>query len=138
MANAKLRVRLPEAIRRRMLEHAAAAPGEEVCGLIGGAHGRLLDYHPVTNAAADRTRAYLVAPHEQVAVLRRMHERGRELCGIFHSHPASAAEPSASDRDQAAWPGVYYFIASMRTTPPALNAFLFDGDSFLTVSLADE
>ena len=121
-----------------MLEHAASAPAEEVCGLIGGDGRCLLDFYPVPNAAADRRTGYLMAPREQIAVMRALRDNGQVLAGIFHTHPFTEAEPSATDLALAAWPGVYYFIASTAVTPPQLNAFLFDGRSFLAVLLADD
>jgi proteasome lid subunit RPN8/RPN11 len=121
-----------------MLEHAASAPGEEVCGLISGDGESLIGYHRVRNAATDRKVHYLMEPEDQIAVLRALRENGQVLAGIFHSHPATAAEPSATDLAQATWPGVYYFIASMDGAPPELNAFLFDGRSFHAVSLIND
>jgi proteasome lid subunit RPN8/RPN11 len=117
-----------------MLEHALAAPGEEVCGLLGARDGRPVHYYPVTNDAPDRAGRFLMNPGEQIAAMRRMRTEGEELFGIFHSHPAAPAAPSPIDLELAAYPGTLYFIASLAGAPE-LKAYRFDGAGFVPVPL---
>ena len=126
---------LPAALRRQMLEHALAAPGEEVCGLVGGRRGTLLHYYPVANDAPDRARRFFMNPAEQVDAMRRMRAGGEELMGIFHSHPLAPAEPSAMDLELAAYPGTVYFIASLAGSAPEFKAYRYDGAAFAPLLL---
>jgi proteasome lid subunit RPN8/RPN11 len=127
-------IELPESLRRRMLDYALASPGEEVCGLIGGSGWRLRSWYPVPNAAPDRARRYLMSPEDQIDALRRIRDAGEELLGIFHSHPDAPAEPSAVDREMAAYPGVIYFIVSLQGDPD-LQAWRFDDPGFSRLEL---
>ncbi len=44
-------------------------------------------------------------PTEQFRVLEELRREGRELVGIYHSHPGGAAAPSNVDLEEACWPG---------------------------------
>ena len=126
---------LPAALSRRMLEHALASPGEEVCGLVGGRGGAPVRYYPVANDAPDRAREFLMNPAQQIDAMRSMRNAGEELLGIFHSHPTAPAAPSATDLRLAAYPGTVYFIASLAGTAPELRAYRYDGAAFSDMTL---
>jgi proteasome lid subunit RPN8/RPN11 len=135
MTTAAESLALPAALRQQMLEHALASPAEEVCGLVGGRDGRPVRYYPVVNDAPDRARRFLMNPGEQIATMRRMRDAGEDLLGIFHSHPAAPAEPSAADFELAAYPGTIYFIASLAGASADLRAWRFDGNGFRPLQL---
>ena len=113
-----------------MFEHALASPDREVCGLLGGMQQQLTAYYPVRNIAADQGSEFLMDPAEQIDVMQQLRATGESLTGIFHSHPGSAAQPSALDRRLAYYPDTFYFIMSLLTQPPELKAWYFDGDCF--------
>ena len=121
---------LPETLRQQMLEHALAAPREEVCGLVAGRDRTPVRYYPVANDAPDRARRFCMNPREQIDAMRRMRAAGEDLLGIFHSHPEATADPSATDLHLASYPGTIYFIASLAASPPDLRAFHYDGATF--------
>lgn len=129
------KVQLPPELRRQMIDVALASPGLEVCGLLGGTGDDLQSFYPVTNIDTDAARAFLMEPRQQIATMRMMRDRNESLRGIFHSHPATVAEPSATDRQQAAYPDVYYLIVSLQSSPPDLRAYYFDGDDFTPVEI---
>ena len=135
MTDAQETLTLPAVLRRRMLEHALASPGEEVCGLVGGRDGTPVNYYPVTNDAPDRECRFLMNPAEQIAAMRCMRAGGEQLLGIFHSHPGAPAAPSAVDLALAAYPGTVYFITSLQGAAPELQAFRYDGAAFARVPL---
>lgn len=118
-----------------MLECASAAPGEEVCGLVGALHGAPASYYPVENRAENRASRYLMDPQQQIDVMRTMRSTGQELFGIFHSHPDSPPVPSEIDREMAAYPGVVYFIASTRHPVPELCAYVYENGDFEPLNL---
>ena len=121
---------LPSSLRQRMFEHALASPDREVCGLLGGVQQQLTAYYPVRNIAADPGNEFLMDPVEQIGVMQQLRTTGGCVAGIFHSHPCSAAQPSALDRRLAYYPDTIYFILSLLTQPPELKAWYFDGDCF--------
>lgn len=113
-----------------MLEHALGTPDIEVCGLIGGRADNALTVYPVNNIADEPAQRFLMGPKEQINVMRRMREANESLWGIYHSHPYSSVEPSASDLDMAYYPDVYYFIISLTNNQSELGCFYFDGLKF--------
>ncbi len=121
---------LPEHLREAMFDHARERPGEEICGLLGARAGALQSLYRVANVAADRARAFAMAPQGQIGALRAMREAGETLGGIYHSHPRGPPAPSAADLAQAAYPWVAYFIIALAHDPP-LAAWVFDGETFV-------
>ena len=63
-------------------------------------------------------------PRDLFRILRELERSGRELVGIFHSHPATAAYPSATDVQLAFYPEACYLILSLADPErPVLRAF---------------
>ncbi len=88
---------------------------DEVCGLIGGREGRLVQAFPVPNVA-DRTPdrcGFLMESGGQLQAMRAMEEAGLELAGIYHSHPRTSAVPSEADVRLAAYPEAVHVIMSL-------------------------
>ncbi len=84
------------------VEHAAPL---EACGLLAGKHDTVQRVIPITNQTQSRTR-YRMDPREQLAAFEAIESDGLDLIGIFHSHPAGPATPSATDIEEAAYPVV--------------------------------
>lgn len=125
------KLRLPDKLQRQIITVARSAPEEETCGLLGGVDDELRSFYPVDNVDPDPARAFLMEPRGQVDAMREMRMRNETLRGIYHSHPDSGAEPSAMDRQRAAYPDVYYLIVSLQSSPPDLKAWYFDGHKFI-------
>ncbi len=118
-----------------MLKHAINHPTIEICGLIGGQDKQATTIYSVKNIAEDPKHRFLMDPEEQIAAMRAMRETNETLLGIYHSHPDSPAEPSQTDEEMAAYPGVYYFIISLISKIPELNVFYFNGEQFEDIIL---
>lgn len=116
-------VRLPPAVASEIARHALASPGEEVCGLIGVDAGGGMRCYPVRNVARDRSHAFEMEPGGQIDAMRRMRERGEQLLGIYHSHPAGPPAPSLTDIVRHEYPEALYFIVSLTGGAPELRAF---------------
>ena len=108
-------IHLPRRIVNGILERAQAHPKEEICGLLGARGGEVTSDYPVDNAAGTPARRYVMDPAGQIAALRTMRERGERLFAIYHSHPTSAAAPSATDIAEASYPEAVYLIISLDT-----------------------
>jgi len=130
-------VRLSAAVKTTLLADAhAATRGEptEICGILSGRADDetqspiISAFHSVTNVASDTRRAYELDPAETIEQIDELESAGDTLVGFYHSHPVSPAEPSQADREQAAWPGYLYAIASVPDNDIAV--FEWTGETF--------
>jgi len=88
---------LPAAVRRAILAHAERDAPRECCGLLIGRSGRVLHAAAMRNISASPRVRFRIDPREHI-VLRRELRRlspALEIVGVYHSHPAGPAEPSA-------------------------------------------
>lgn len=134
-----MRLKLPRRLAEAMAAHAREQPEEEICGLLGGRDGVPRTVYRVANAAEDRARRFVMAPAEQIAAMRTMRAAGEALAGIYHSHPLGYPEPSATDVELAAYPGVAYFVLAPAAAPE-LRAYCFNGTRFepLAIELVED
>lgn len=104
-----------------IVDHARAAAPEEACGLLAGRReddrSTVVAAHRTENVAANPRTRYEIAPTEQLDVFDRIEERGREIVGFYHSHPAGPPRPSTTDAEQAAWPDYSYVIVDLGGVP---------------------
>jgi [CysO sulfur-carrier protein]-S-L-cysteine hydrolase len=114
-AMSKELINLPRKLTNRLLHLAQISSELEVCGLIGSRHGIPTTCYPIENVAPSPAIRYELDPREQVEAMRRMRERGEALFAIYHSHPQSPPEPSATDLASANYPEALYLIISLNT-----------------------
>jgi proteasome lid subunit RPN8/RPN11 len=134
---------LPQTIAEKIRRHAEREYPEECCGvLLGrltGAEREVIEARACANAAppeARRTR-YAIAPAELIAAQRAARERGLAIVGFYHSHPDHPAQPSATDRAEAAWPdSVYLIVAVSAAGAGEMSAFQLSGDAATKVEVA--
>ena len=97
-------------------EAARAAAPQEACGLLLGRHeaGRVVldGWVPSPNIAADPVHRFEVDPAVRLRVQRETRDGGGDsVVGLYHSHPAGAPVPSATDRACLYEPGLVWLIA---------------------------
>ncbi|PTD26066.1 M67 family metallopeptidase [Sphingomonas fennica] len=89
------------AIARRLLaqiiDHAAADPEKEVCGLLFGDGTEIAAARPAANVHPDPASFFEVDPVALFAALRGERAGGKRLIGHYHSHPRGPAFPSVED-----------------------------------------
>ncbi len=126
---------IPRDLAARMLAHARAEVPNEACGLLGGdlTAGRAASFHPARNAEASPLR-YNVHPEDLVRIVFGIEDAGEDLVAIFHSHTASPAVPSATDRRTAQYPDAFYVLATLSDPDASPEASLrawriLDGES---------
>ncbi len=107
--------RIPRRIATRILDHARAEPGREICGVIAARDGAPVAVTPIANVARNPAHRYSMDPEALIRTLFHMEQAGEELYAIYHSHPASPAVPSAIDLAEAGWPESLYLIVSLNT-----------------------
>lgn len=95
----------------------------EACGLLLGkldADGWEIDEaREVANLNTERaTDRFILDPQAYQAIDRELTGSGREIIGIYHSHPDCPARPSPTDL-AAAWEGFAYIIVSTCQGKPA-------------------
>ena len=116
-------VAVPTSVRESMMAHVRACLPEEACGLIAiDGDGQIVHVYPATNVDRSRVR-FTVSPREHYAAIRDAESRGWEIAGSFHSHPESAAFPSARDVAGALDPSWIYFVVGMANGYPEIRGF---------------
>ena len=116
-------VAVPSSVRESIVTHAQACLPEEACGLLAvDADGLIVHAYPATNVDRSRVR-FTVSPAEHYAAIRDAESRGWEIGGSFHSHPESAAFPSARDVAGALDPTWFYFVVGMANGYPEIRGF---------------
>ena len=106
-----------------MIAHAHFCFPEEACGLIA-----VDDDHAIRMVYAttnmDRSRvSFTVSPREHFGAIQHAERHGWSIAGSFHSHPESAAFPSARDIDGALDPGWLYVIVGLQNRIPNVRGF---------------
>jgi len=103
----------------QMIAQAREEAPNECCGLLLGTGDIVIEVLRARNKAGelpqprDPRRHYHVDDEAQLTALRLERERGWEIVGIYHSHPATPALPSATDRALALWQTPRYVIISL-------------------------
>lgn len=87
--------------RQEMIDYVRAEAPNEGCGMLGGRDGVVLEVFAARNAAASPIR-FDIHPEDLLQIVRTVEfERDWQIVGIFHSHVASRAYPSATDVAEA-------------------------------------
>ncbi|HEX2516580.1 MAG TPA: M67 family metallopeptidase [Chloroflexota bacterium] len=120
---------LPRSLAERLIRTAREGAPAEVCGVIGLQGGRIVRLDPVRNAAST-PRVRFTFDDDGYRRVMEVEREGLEV-GIFHSHPASPAYPSATDRAEmsATWPDCLQLMVSLRqddTAGPEVYAYRID------------
>lgn len=115
-----------------MIAHARNAEPSECCGVLLGSSGEVVEAVRTRNVAGDPNR-FLIDPGDHIAAGREGRRRGLDIVGFYHSHPHSAALPSATDLADASYPGHLYAIVSLLGEPGEVRIFRFDGGTFHAV-----
>jgi proteasome lid subunit RPN8/RPN11 len=117
-------VRLPSAVRRAVVAHARRARPLECCGLLVGTGRHLAFAVPMDNVESSRVR-YRIDDRAHIE-LRRVLRRfvpPLSICGVYHSHPAGDARPSATDIRDAFYPEWIHVIVGLGGKRPSVRAF---------------
>lgn len=108
-----------------MIAHARADIPNECCGVLVGKDSHVQDVRRTDNALHSPV-MYRIDDKQLLAALRETEKNGQDVIGFYHSHTASEAYPSPTDRRQAmvAWPDVIYVIISLSDERrPVLRAY---------------
>jgi proteasome lid subunit RPN8/RPN11 len=121
-------VELPRSLAEQLIAHAREVAPDEACGLAGLRGTRVVALRPTRNAAAT-PRVRFTLDDDGYREIIRLEREGLDV-GIYHSHPASPAYPSATDRAEmsATWPDSVQLMVTLTSEPPELNAYRIGAD----------
>jgi [CysO sulfur-carrier protein]-S-L-cysteine hydrolase len=106
--NMQIKREVIDAIHAQAVEKAPI----EACGFLMGLQGRITRRYPMINAEA-REDHFTFDPNEHITALKVAKEEGLDIIGMYHSHPATPARPSAEDIRLAHYPAIIYVITSL-------------------------
>ncbi len=89
---------------------AADAYPRECCGILLGEEGRITAFLPADNVHLQPEDHFEIDPQVLIDAHRAARQGGSPIAGYYHSHPNGLAEPSATDRRQAAHDGSVWAI----------------------------
>jgi len=127
-------MRLARAAEEAILEHSHQTRPEECCGLLLGRGDRVVRTYATRNAAQDRRRRFLVEPKDYFDAIREARREALDVLGAYHSHPHSAAIPSATDRAEA-FEDFIFVIVGLGCDPPDLRAWSWADGNFDPVAI---
>lgn len=123
---------LPHPVYDGMIEHAREGAPEEVCGVLGGAHGaevtRIESVRRATNAADTPRTEYYIDPAEQLELMEAIEADGQAVAGFYHSHPAGPPGPSETDAARATWPGLSYLVVVLDGDYPYVGSWRWNDE----------
>jgi [CysO sulfur-carrier protein]-S-L-cysteine hydrolase len=106
-----------------LIAHARNEAPFECCGLLAGKNGLIDECIRLRNVRAS-TVAYEIDPKEHIESRKRLRELGRSILGAYHSHPRTAATPSATDVAEAYYDeGFVYVIVSLERESPDVRVY---------------
>lgn len=124
-----MRMRLPQALARELVDHAVAELPNECCGMIAGRDGEAVAVHRATNSEGSPF-MYVMDPREQMRIMESIDDAGFDLLAVYHSHTRSAAYPSRTDVELAFFPQTLYLIVSLADrSAPEIRAFRLRRDA---------
>lgn len=105
-----------------ILEQARRDVPDESCGYLFGQGDTVTESYEMTNADHSPEHFSFI-PKEQFAAINYARRNGLQVLANWHSHPATPSRPSQEDIRLAFDSQIAYFILSLATDEPVLNAF---------------
>lgn len=107
----------------QILKACARESPNEACGILAGQGGEVKKVYEMTNIEKSPSTFFMDAK-EQLRVMKEIRNLGLEILGIYHSHVASVAYPSAHDVELAFYPEASYLIVSLKDKDnPSIRSF---------------
>jgi [CysO sulfur-carrier protein]-S-L-cysteine hydrolase len=136
-------IELPRSLADALVRHAREAAPDEACGFAVVRGERVLRLERTRNASPTPRVHFTfdgAGYQRMVEVEKECEQAGGRVVdiGIYHSHPASAAYPSPTDREdmRQTWPDCLQLMVSLRhdaTSGPEINAYRIDREGEVSV-----
>lgn len=136
------RLVVPDALLDEMVTHARRELPNECCGLLAGViegeAGRVTSRFPIRNDAGSETE-YATNPRDLLDAFREMRRAGTEPLAFYHSHPNSAAVPSAKDVARNTYgETVVHVIVGLAAVVPDVRAWWLTESGFRPAVMSAE
>lgn len=107
----------------KIIVHCRREFPNEACGILAGKGQDIEKVYEMDNT--DKSPAsYFMDGKEQLKVMKEIRGLGLDMVGIYHSHVASQAYPSAHDVEMAFYPDTSYVIVSLADKDnPSIRSF---------------
>ncbi len=115
-------MKIPREVVKHIFDQGQREAPNEACGYLAGHDGTAMKAVALTNVDHSPEH-FSLDPQEQFAVVRQLRAEGLTLLGVYHTHPATPARPSAEDIRLAYDPNTIYVIASLQQGGPDIRAF---------------
>lgn len=107
----------------QIVKHCKEELPDEACGILAGKGSSVEKAYEMVNADKSPEN-FIMDPAEQLKVMKELRNLGLEMVGIYHSHVASEAYPSARDIELAFYPEARYCIVTLKDKDnPRMRAF---------------
>jgi proteasome lid subunit RPN8/RPN11 len=116
-----------------LLRHAREEAPRECCGLLIGQGESVVRSVRARNLHASAAR-YLIDPEDHFKAIRAARSDGLEVIGAYHSHPASAPVPSATDVAEAN-SGSEFFYLIVSPMDDDVRAYRIDEERVIRIPL---
>ena len=103
---------LNSAVLEAMRGHAGLAAPLECCGLLLGEAAQITEARAARNVHLSPQTHFEIDPQALIDAHRAARAGGPQVLGYYHSHPRGPAEPSATDRADAAHDGAIWAIVA--------------------------
>jgi len=137
----RIEYRMALRIRRQvidgMIAHARDEAPLECCGLLGGQGDLIDEYLRTRNVRASEVN-YEIDPREHLDIMKDLRGRSRTVLGAYHSHPRTAAIPSATDVAEAHYERDFlYVIVSLEREPADVRAYRLERNALIEAQLEE-
>ncbi len=122
---------IPVQVFDDMIAHCREGYPNEACGILAGRGREVSRLFRMRNVESSPV-SYLMDSKEQFEVMKAIRDDGLSIVALFHSHPASAAYPSAKDVALAFYEDSAYVIVGLSEREPMVKAF------FITNGVVEE
>ena len=119
-------LKIQRIIIEQLIAHARDDSPVEACGYLAEKDGIIVAIFRLKNVDASGEH-FSLDPVEQFAAMRQMRSAGLRMKAVYHSHPATAARPSAEDIRLAYDPALFYVIVSLAQAEADVKAFVIRG-----------
>jgi proteasome lid subunit RPN8/RPN11 len=131
-----VQVRVRRAAIDDIVSHAREQSPNECCGLLVGTADEVVWAERARNLRPSPNR-FLIDPDAHFAAIKHAREAGLAVMGAYHSHPLTAALPSATDLAEVSYPDFLHVIVSLAGPAggPEARGFRFGEGNFHSVEL---
>ncbi len=120
-------LRVKQEIIDEIVEHGRSEAPLEACGYLAEKDGVVCKCIAMKNIDASPVH-YSMDPAQQFGAIRSCRAEGLAIRAVYHSHPETAAHPSAEDIKLAYDPALSYVIVSLEESSPTINSFIIKND----------